>query len=157
MDIVTAITQFAWIVWIALAAVFLVVEMLTLDFLFLMFGIASLAGLVSALTGAPLWLQVVIVAVVAALLLLLIRPPLLRRLRRGEDPPPTNVAALIGMSGRVVATIDATGGQVRLANGEIWSARADAASVLEPGTEVSVDRVAGAHVHVIRRTEGLPV
>src|SRR6478752_9572997 len=97
--------------------------MLTLTFTFLMLGIGGVAGLVADLLGAPLWLQAVIAAVVAAVLILVLRPPLLKRLRRGEDPTPSNVAALVGLSGQVLSTVTPHGGQVKLSNGDTWTAR----------------------------------
>jgi membrane protein implicated in regulation of membrane protease activity len=144
VDLIAGIEQFAWIGWIVLIAIFLVIEMLTLDFTFLMLGIGGLAGLIADLFTAPIWLQVVIAAVVAALLIFLLRPPLLRRLRRGEDPTPTNVAALLGLGGLVVATVTPVGGQVKLANGETWTARVDEPLALEPGVAVRVVRIDGA-------------
>ena len=98
MELIQTIEQFAWIGWLVLILVFLVIEMLTLDFTFLMLSIGGVAGLGSGLIGAPIWLQVIIAAVVAAVLILVLRPPLLKRLRRGEDPTPSNVAALVGLS-----------------------------------------------------------
>ncbi|UUT35422.1 NfeD family protein [Microbacterium elymi] len=150
MDIITGIEQFAWIGWIVLIAVFLVIEMLTLDFTFLMLGIGGLAGLIADLFGAPLWAQVVIAAVVAALLIFLLRPPCWHRLRRGEDPTPSNVAALLGMSGLVLSTVTRLGGLVKLDNGETWTARTvdDAPDSLAPQTHVRVARIDGATAYV---------
>lgn len=149
MDIITGIEQFAWIGWIALIAIFLVIEMLTLDFTFLMLGIGGLAGLIADLFGAELWVQVVIAAVVAVLLIFVLRPPLLHRLRRGEDPTPSNVAALIGMPGLVLSTVTRLGGLVKLDNGETWTARAtDETASLSPDTHVRVARVEGATAFV---------
>src|SRR5690606_7148259 len=123
------------------------IEALTLDFTFLMLGIGGVAGLASDLLGAPLWLQVIIAAVVAILLILVLRPPLLRRLHRGEDPTPSNVAALIGLAGQVIATVSTTSGQVKLSNGDVWTART-AAGELPPGTTVTVTRIDGATAFV---------
>ncbi|MEU1970304.1 NfeD family protein [Microbacterium sp. NPDC019599] len=148
MELIQTIEDWAWIGWLVLILLFLVIEMLTLDFTFLMLGIGGVAGLASDLLGAPLWLQVVIAAVVAALLLLVLRPPLLRRLRRGEDPTPSNVDALIGLSGRVLSTVSNDGGQVKLSNGDIWTARAEASAAIEPGAPVRVSRIDGATAYV---------
>lgn len=151
MDLIQTIEDWAWIGWLVLILLFLVIEMLTLDFTFLMLSIGGVAGLASDLLGAPLWLQVVIAAAVAAVLVLFLRPPLLRRLRRGEDPTPSNVAALIGLTGRVVSTVSSDAGQVKLSNGDIWTARAEASSTalaLEPGTPVRVSRIDGATAFV---------
>ncbi|WP_243074718.1 NfeD family protein [Microbacterium sp. SS28] len=148
MELIQTIEDWAWIGWLVLILLFLVIEMLTLDFTFLMLSIGGVAGLASDLLGAPIWLQVVIAAVVAAVLVLVLRPPLLRRLRRGEDPTPSNVDALIGLSGRVLSTVSADGGQVKLSNGDVWTARADAAAALEPGEPVRVSRIDGATAYV---------
>lgn len=143
MELIETVEQWAWIGWLVLILVFLVIEMLTLDFTFLMLGIGGLAGLLADLLGAPIWLQVIIAAGVAAILVLVLRPPLLRRLRRGEDPTPSNVDALIGLRGTVVSSVGTHGGQVKLANGDIWTARSEAGD-LEPGMPVRVSRIDGA-------------
>lgn len=154
MELIQTIEQYAWIGWLVLILVFLVIEMLTLDFTFLMLSIGGLAGLGADLVGAPVWLQVIIAAVVAAVLVLFLRPPLLRRLRRGEDPTPSNVDALIDLGGRVVSTVDTHGGQVRLANGDVWTARTEAGE-LDPGTLINVSRIDGATA-VVRATDRTP-
>ena len=148
MEFIQTLEDWAWIGWLVLILVFLVVEMLTLDFTFLMLSIGSVAGLASGLLGAPLWLQVVIAAIVAAVLVLVLRPPLLRRLHRGEDPTPSNMAALVGLSGRVLSTVSTDAGQVKLANGDIWTARAEASGAIEPGVPVRVSRIDGATAYV---------
>lgn len=154
MELIQTIEQWAWIGWLVLILVFLVIEMLTLDFTFLMLSIGGLAGLGADLLGAPIWLQVIVAGVVAAVLVLFLRPPLLRRLRRGEDPTPSNVDALIGLHGRVVSTVSSHGGQVKLANGDVWTARTETGE-LEPGTPVHVDRIDGATA-VVRPTQTTP-
>lgn len=143
MDLIQTIEQWAWIGWLVLILAFLVIEMLTLDFTFLMLSIGGLAGLGADLLGAPVWLQVIIAGVVAAVLVLVLRPPLLRRLRRGEDPTPSNIDALIDLRGRVLSTVTSHGGQVKLANGDVWTARTDSGE-LEPGMPVHVTRIDGA-------------
>lgn len=153
MELLQTIEQWAWIAWLVLMLLFLVIEMLTLDLTFLMLSIGGLAGLGSDLLGAPLWLQVIVAAAVAAILLFTLRPPLLRRLRRGEDLRPSNVDALIGLDGRVLATVSHGSGQVQLANGDIWTARTDAPGQLEPGVRVRVARIDGATAYVSPRPE----
>jgi membrane protein implicated in regulation of membrane protease activity len=155
VDFIQAIEQWAWIGWLVLILVFLVIEMLTLDFTFLMLSIGGLAGLGADLLGAPIWLQVIIAAGVAAILVLLLRPPLLRRLRRGEDPTPSNIDALLGLSGRVTLTASSHGGQVKLSNGDIWTARSVDGAEIEPGTVIRVSRIDGATAFV--RTEEEPL
>jgi membrane protein implicated in regulation of membrane protease activity len=144
----TTIADFAWIAWLVLMALFLVIEMLTLGFTFLMLGVGCLAGLAADLIGLPIWLQVIIAAIVSVLLIFLLRPPLLRRLRHGEDSAKTNVPALIGQPGRVVETVTDSSGLVKLANGETWTARAISDGALAPGEDVRVLRIDGATAFV---------
>ncbi|MGA7148158.1 MAG: NfeD family protein [Microbacterium sp.] len=154
MDLIQTVEQWAWIGWLVLILAFLVIEMLTLDFTFLMLSVGGLAGLGADLLGAPLWLQVIVAAVVAAVLVLVLRPPLLRRLRRGEDPTPSNIEALIDLRGRVISTVSSHGGQVKLVNGDIWTARTDSGE-LQPGMPVHVTRIDGATA-VVRSVDPAP-
>jgi membrane protein implicated in regulation of membrane protease activity len=123
-EAVTETTLVWMIIWIALILVFGVVEIFTLDFVFIMIAAGSAGGLIATLVGAPWWVSVVIAAAVSLLLLGLVRPRVLRLLNRGADPHRTGVAGLIGMAGQVAVAFTSTApGQVRLSNGETWSAR----------------------------------
>ena len=93
------ISMYAWIFWLALILFFVIVEVITVDFTFLMLAVGSLGGLVAGLFGAPWWLQAIIAAILALVLLFFVRPALKRALRRGADNTPTNVEALLGLSG----------------------------------------------------------
>ena len=46
------VSTWAWVAWLALILVFLIVEVLTLDFTFLMLAIGSFGGLIAGLVGA---------------------------------------------------------------------------------------------------------
>ncbi len=94
MDTILQMFQdWAWIGWLVLMVLFFVIEIFTLDMTFLMLGLGSAVGLLSTLTGWPVWVQVIIAALAAVLLIFLLRPPLLRRLHRGEDQTRSNVDA----------------------------------------------------------------
>ncbi|MWB97819.1 NfeD family protein [Agromyces seonyuensis] len=117
------LTQYAWIGWLVLILVFAVIEIFTLEMTFLMLAIGSVGGLLSGLAGIPWWAQVVVAAALALLLIFTLRPRLLRALQKSGDPTKSNVDALVGESGSVVRTIGTSGGQVKLRNGDIWTAR----------------------------------
>ena len=52
------LTQYLWILWLALVVLFVVIELLTLEFTFLMIAAGSLlGGLGSNLLGWPWWVQ----------------------------------------------------------------------------------------------------
>lgn len=141
------LASYAWVIWLALILVFLVIETLTLDLIFLMLAVGSAGALVSDLAGAPFLLQILIAGVVALLLIFTLRPPLLKRLGRGGDKTPSNVEALLGLEGLVLAAVTTTTGSVKLANGDTWTARvfpsADDQQLL-PGQPVFVKAIDGA-------------
>lgn len=144
------ITSYAWVAWLVLILIFITVEMLTLQFTFLMIAIGSVGGLLSGLFGTPWWGQLLIAAALSVLLLFLIRPPLLRWLKKGGDPTKSNVEALIGTRGTVVMTLGPGGGQVKLGNGETWTARIGVGAIeLLPGDQVLVTAIEGSTAVVI--------
>ena len=138
------IDQWAWIGWLILIAVFLVIEMLTLDFTFLMLSFGSAVGLVTDLAGVPVWVQVIIAAAAAALFILFLRPPLLKRLRRGEDPTKSNVDALLDLRGIALQDITQISGQVKLSNGDTWTARSGSIVAIPQGSPVAITAINGA-------------
>lgn len=143
------LSSYAWIGWLVLILVFVIIEMLTVDLIFVMIAVGSLGGLIAELVGAPWWLQLPIAAAVSLLLIFTLRPPLLRALRRGGDPAKTNIPALIGMKATVLSTVTAEAGLVKLAVGETWSARtAPGSRALQPGDQAVVVSIEGATAFV---------
>jgi len=147
------LTDYLWIAWLVFILVCVIIELLTLDFTFLMIAVGSVAGLGANLLGWPWWVQILFAAAVSVLLLLLIRPVLLRLIARDSaDVPPSNVAALIGMGGRVASTVAELGGLVKLDNGETWTARLApeyARHTVDPGDRVLVFAIDGSTAVVV--------
>ncbi|MGX5680528.1 NfeD family protein [Schumannella luteola] len=138
------LTSYAWIVWLALILIFVIIEVTTLEFTFLMLAVGSLGGLISGLASAPWWLQVIIAAVLSLLLLFVVRPALLRALKRGADPAKSNVEALIGLTGVVTNDYSGNASHVKLANGDTWTARRDDHEALVEGQRITVTAIDGA-------------
>jgi membrane protein implicated in regulation of membrane protease activity len=141
------LTTWAWVFWLALILVFIVVEVLSLSFVFLMLAVGSLGGLVAGLIGAPWWVQVIVAAALSLILVFFVRPPLLHVMKRGSDPTLSNVEALMGLKGTVVVAFDGGRGQVKLANGETWTSRLAPGSgetALAEGEKVVVTSIDGA-------------
>ena len=139
--------DYAWVVWVSLILIFLVIEIFTLDFTFLMLAIGSVAGLATSFTPLNFWVQIVITAIVSVLLIFAVRPPLLRRLHRDDDPALSNIDALLGQHGTVATDFVAANGYVKLSNGETWTARltdATSANRLQAGDHVVVISIDGA-------------
>lgn len=115
--------QYVWIGWLIVIVVLLIVELLTFEFTSLMLAVGSVGGLATYMAGGDWWLQIIVAGLLAVALLFTIRPLLLRTLHKGRDERPTNVDALLGLQGRVLGGLGPLGGQVKLANGETWTAR----------------------------------
>lgn len=143
------LASYAWIVWLALILVFGIIEMATLQFIFIMLAVGAVGGLVSGLFGVPWWVQIVIAAVLSMLLLFAVRPPLLRRLGRGGDPARSNVDALLGLVGVVTNDFSGNATHVKLSNGETWTAKLDADRSPVEGERVVVTAIDGATAVVV--------
>lgn len=111
-------------VWLVAVLAFLVVEALVPGLVSLWFALGALASMLSAMLGAPLWLQLVWFFVVSIVSLLLTRP-LVRKYVNARVHP-TNADAVIGKECVVTEDIDnirATGAVK--AGAMEWTARAE--------------------------------
>ncbi len=134
------LTQWTWLVWLCIALACIIIELVTLEFTFAMVAVGTLVGgLGTTLLGGEWWLQIALAAVISALLLFAIRPLLMRMLRKRQDTTRHNIDAIAQLRGRVTGAFFDGQGEVKLENGETWTAR------LAPGSEAAV----GDHVVVI--------
>ena len=135
----------SWLLWLILAVILAVGEMLTLSFFIAPFALGALLAAAAAAAGAGALLTGGVFLVSASALLVALRP-LARAHGRGTPALRTGTAALTGRSATVIERIaNREGvGAVRL-DGEIWTARAYLDDeVIEPGTEVQVLEIRGA-------------
>ena len=134
----------AWLAWSIAAVLLAIGEILTPGLFFLgPVALAAVAGAITSLFGAPLWLQVVVFAVASFASLGLLRP-IARRHLKMPHAIRTGSAALVGAPAIVLQRVDVNGGLVRI-GGEEWSARAFMPDqVLEPGLRVEVAEIEGA-------------
>lgn len=147
-------TQHLWVVWISLAAVLGVAELLTLDFTLLMLASGALAGgLVALAFPGLLWVQIAVALLVAVAMLALLRPTLLRKVRALPGYR-SSVDKMIGSSGIALTEITSGAGEVKV-GGEVWSAHS-VEGTIEAGTEIEVYRIDGAIAVVYPRNLALP-
>jgi membrane protein implicated in regulation of membrane protease activity len=140
------------VVWLILAAILGVAEILTLTAALGLLAVAALAAAGAAALGLDVLWQGVTFAVVAVAGLVGIRPLVKRQLRPKFGPQHKfGVAALVGRQARVVQEVTGHAGRVRI-GGEEWSARAyDETLVIPPGTTVDVIEIEGATALVYPR------
>jgi len=140
------------VVWIILAAVLGIAEMLTLTAALGLLSVAALAAAAAAALGGNAFAQFAIFAAVAVAGLALVRPLVRRQLQARLGPQHRfGVAALVGRQARVVQEVTGHAGRVRI-GGEEWSARSyDETLVIPPGTTVDVIQIEGATALVYPR------
>ena len=133
----------AWVLWVLVAVVLAVGEVLTLTFFLGAIALAAvLAGLLS-LAGVGIIVQLIAFIAGAGASVLLLRP-IARRHLRTPAALRTGTAALVGARAIVLERVDIDGGQVKI-GGEVWSARAFFEDqVIEPGHRVEVAKTDGA-------------
>ena len=141
----------SWIIWLIVAAVLGVAELLTTT---LAFGLIAVAALAAAVVGAfhlSFALQLVAFAVTAGAGLGFVRPIAIKHVKQ---PPAlrTGVAALVGRSAIVLEEVTEHSGRVRI-DGEEWSSRPylDESLVIPVGTKVDVMQIKGATALVYPR------
>src|SRR5690625_170623 len=145
-----------WMIWLAVALLFAVVEVLTLDLIFAMLAGGALFAMGSSLLGGNVWVQVVVFALASLLLLVLLRPWGLKYLFRKGPLIPTGADAHVGRPAVVVSTeLSTAGGRVKLM-GEVWTARLESGSALTEGANVTVVRIDGATA-VVTATANTPI
>lgn len=143
-----------WQAWLALSIALGVAELFSLDLMLLMLAAGGMVGMVAALIGLPVAVQILAAVAASVAALALVRPNVVRRLHTGPELR-LGHQALIGKQGIVVDEVSAQGGQIRI-GGELWTARPyDETSVIEPGATVDVFEIRGATalVHEVPRLE----
>jgi len=140
------------VVWIILAAILGVAEIVTLTAALGLLAVAALAAAAVAALGMGELAQFATFAAVAVAGLVGIRPLVKRQLRPRYGPQHRfGVAALVGRQARVVQEVTGETGRVRI-GGEEWSARAyDETLVIPAGTTVDVIEIKGATALVYPR------
>jgi membrane protein implicated in regulation of membrane protease activity len=125
--------------WIAAMIFFIIVEAVTVGLASIWFAIGSVAALICALAGGPVWLQVVWFVAVSALTLFLTRP-LVKKYVAGRAVP-TNADRNIGRTAVVTEEINnlAATGAVKV-DGLDWTARSTDDNITIPKDSVVVIR-----------------
>ena len=134
--------------WLIAAAVFVVIEIMTMGLTTIWFAGGALVGAVMAAVSLPLWSQIIAFAVISVVLLILTRPWALKYVNSRTIK--TNADSLIGQTGLVTQDIDNLNakGQVKV-RGQIWTARSISDDVkLHEGQKVSIESISGVKVIV---------
>lgn len=128
-----------WI-WVALLAIFIVVEAATAQLLTIWFAVGSLAALITTFITDNIIVQVIVFVVISAIALAITRP-LVKKMTQAKKQP-TNADMYIGKEAIVTEDINnlEAKGLVKV-GGSVWTARTEVDNYTIP---------AGAHVTVIK-------
>lgn len=139
-----------WLIWLIIAAVLAVAEILTLTTALGLLSAAAVVTAGAAAVGLPLPFQFLVFAAVATVTVLFVRPIALRHLLQPQVAR-FGVDALVGKAAFVVSEVTGLGGRVRI-DGEEWTARAyDETLVIPAGKTVDVIEISGATAIVYPR------
>jgi membrane protein implicated in regulation of membrane protease activity len=135
--------------WLGLAVLLGIGEMLGLELMLLMMAVGAVAGMVAALLGLPVAIQVGAFAASSAAMLFLVRPKIVGRLHQGPELR-IGHSKLVGHQGTVTEAISSgEHGRIKL-DGEIWSAAPyDEYESIGPGETVEVLEIRGATAYVV--------
>lgn len=133
-----------WYIWLILAGIFLIFEILTVGFLVFWLSIGSLFAMVTSFFTDNIFIQTV-VFVVSSTILIFATKPFVKKFAQTKNTTKTNVYSVIGKIGIVtqeINSIQATG-QIKV-NGEVWSAIGENnSSIIPKGSEVKILKVNG--------------
>lgn len=133
-----------WYIWLILAGVFLIIEIMTVGFLIFWLSIGSLFAMITSLFTDNIVIQTT-VFVISSTILIFVTKPFVKKFGQVQNPISTNFYSIIGKIGIVTTEINSANstGQIKI-DGEIWSATCeDSSSVIPMGTKVKVLEIKG--------------
>lgn len=134
-------------IWIAAIIIFGVAEAATAGLTSIWFVLGGVAGLIAAVCGGPVWLQVGPFFAVSIAALAFTRPLVVKLMKK--DIKPTNADRVLNNVGRVTERIDNAlpSGAVYI-DGKTWTARSADGEVIEPDAAVRILRMEGVKLIV---------
>lgn len=140
-------TDMATTIWIAAIIIFGVAEAATAGLTSIWFVLGGVAGLIAAVCGGPVWLQVGLFFAVSIAALAFTRPLVVKLMKK--DIKPTNADRVLNSVGRVTERIDNAlpSGAVYI-DGKTWTARSADGEVIEPDAAVRILRMEGVKLIV---------
>ena len=132
-----------WQVWLIIAGICLVIEIITVGFLIFWFAIGALFAMLISFFTDNIVIQTS-VFVISSGLLIFATKPLVKKIMNKKETVKTNVYSIIGKTGIVTNEINSIEniGQVKV-DGELWSAIAENNSAIAKGTKVEIKEIKG--------------
>ncbi|MCL2132661.1 MAG: NfeD family protein [Lentimicrobiaceae bacterium] len=132
----------SWQVWLIVAAIFVIVEIFSISFVFLCFSLGCIFSAVSAYFGLGSVWQVLIFSVVTFVSFFTVRPLMRKYAFRKSSKVKTNSDAVTGQKGRVTETIDLSKNTGRVfVYGDDWKAVSENHQVIPENELIEVVKV----------------
>lgn len=138
------------LVWLGIAVVLGILEAATVALVSVWFAVGALAAMIPAYFGAPIWAQILVFLVISAVCLALTRSFFKDVVKIKKQP--TNSDSLIGTTGVVSSKIENLRGSGKVyISGLTWSAKTADGSEAEEGDVVTIERIEGATLYVMKQ------
>lgn len=137
-----------WYIWLIMAGIFLIAEIITVGFLIFWLSIGSLFAMITSLFTDNLVIQTA-VFVVSSTILIFVTKPFVKKFATSKNPIKTNVYSIIGKDGIVIEEIDPIKavGQIKI-SGEVWSAISQDNQIIPKDTKIRVIEIKGVKATV---------
>ena len=131
-----------WQIWLIIAGVCLIIEIMTTGFLVFWLAIGALISMIVSLFTDSILIQTAVFVISSAILIFATKP-FVKKFAKTKDVK-TNAFSIIGQNGIVTKEIDSINakGQVKI-DGETWSAVGKDDMDIPKGTEVEVLEIKG--------------
>ena len=135
-----------WQVWLIIAGLFFIAEMITVGFLVFWFGVGALLAMIVSFFTSNIIIQTTVFIVSSAILLLVTKPFVKKFV--DVKTTKTNAFSIIGKKALVIKEINSHSvGQIKI-NGEVWSAEAENDETITEGSEVEIVKINGVNAIV---------
>lgn len=132
---------FMWQMWLIIAGLFFIGEIITVGFLVFWFGVGALFAMVVSFFTSNIIIQTA-VFVLSSAFLLFVTKPFVKKFANVKSTN-TNAFSIIGKKALVIKEINSHSiGQIKI-NGEVWSAETENDETIPEGSEVEIIRING--------------
>lgn len=137
-----------WQLWLIVAGVFFIMEMLTVGFLVFWCGVGALLAFVVSFFTDSIIIQGTVFVLSSGLLIFFTRPFVNKFAK--TDKVETNAFSIIGKTALVTEEIDSVLGigQIKIGS-EIWSAKTEDETKIPKGTQVEITSIDGVKAIVV--------
>lgn len=142
----------AWFIWLVIAGIFTIVEIATVGFFIIWFGVAAVLTALFSLFMPEAYMVQVVVWAITSILLVLFTKKFTDKVK--PETTATNVYSIIGKRAVVTTAINNENGtgQVKV-DGDVWSARTENYEETIPvGEHVEILRIDGVKV-IVKKLE----